>query len=168
MGTLSNEIVIARLTEKFGDKLRDIEEPYGLLTLTTDKDNIIPLISYMYDDEQLKFRFLTTLCGMHYQFPVQKLGVFYHLHNLEDNVRIRIKIFFAVDDEHVPTLTNIFLAANWMERETFDYYGILFDGHPNLVRILNTDDFEGFPMRKEFPLEDQTREDKSDKMFGRV
>jgi NADH-quinone oxidoreductase subunit C len=67
----------------------------------------------------------------------------------------------------LPTAVTIWPAANWMERETYDFYGILFEGHPNLVRILNVEDMTVFPMRKDFPLEDQTREDKNDSMFGR-
>jgi NADH-quinone oxidoreductase subunit C len=67
----------------------------------------------------------------------------------------------------VPTLTTIYAAANWMEREAFDFYGILFEGHPKLKRILNADDMDYFPMRKEYPLEDATRQDKIDALFGR-
>jgi NADH-quinone oxidoreductase subunit C len=67
----------------------------------------------------------------------------------------------------MPTATKIWPAANWMERETYDFYGILFGDHPNLQRILNVEDMTDFPMRKDFPLEDQTREDKDDSMFGR-
>ena len=65
------------------------------------------------------------------------------------------------------TLTHLFTGANWMERETYDFFGVVFEGHPNLKRILNVEDMIMFPMRKEFPLEDQVRGDKSDKMFGR-
>jgi NADH-quinone oxidoreductase subunit C len=67
----------------------------------------------------------------------------------------------------VPTLTTLFPAANWMERETYDFYGIIFQGHPNLTRILNVDEMIIFPLRKEYPLEDQVREDKNDQLFGR-
>ncbi|HNC30333.1 MAG TPA: NADH-quinone oxidoreductase subunit C, partial [Cyclobacteriaceae bacterium] len=67
----------------------------------------------------------------------------------------------------VPTLTNVFPAANWMERETYDFFGVIFEGHPNLIRILNVEEMTIFPLRKEYPLEDQTREDKNNDMFGR-
>jgi NADH-quinone oxidoreductase subunit C len=89
------------------------------------------------------------------------------LHSWENNTRVRIKVFVPITDPKVPTLTTLFAAANWQERETFDFYGIEYIGHPNLKRILNMEDMDYFPMRKEYPLEDATREDKIDALFGR-
>ena len=135
---------------------------------TIKKDKIVDVIKFLYDDPEMEFRFLTDLCGIH--FPDnkgQELGVVYHLHNMPKNWRIRLRIFFSVNDAVVPTLTTVFSAANWQERETYDFYGIVFKGHPNMKRIMNVDDMVGFPLRKEFPLEDQNREDKNDSMFGR-
>jgi NADH-quinone oxidoreductase subunit C len=83
------------------------------------------------------------------------------------NLRIRIKIFVPENHLEVPTATVLWPTANWMERQEYDFFGIIFKGHPNLKRILNMDDITFFPMRKEFPLEDQTRDDKNDAMFGR-
>jgi NADH-quinone oxidoreductase subunit C len=97
----------------------------------------------------------------------KQLGVIYHLHNLYKNQRVRIKTFFDINKPDVPTVTDLWPSSNWMERETFDFFGVKFKGHPNLKRILNVDEMDIFPLRKEYPLEDQTREDKSDKMFGR-
>jgi len=82
-------------------------------------------------------------------------------------VRLRLKIYLPVASPTVSTLTPVFAAANWMERETYDFYGVVFEGHPNLKRILNVDEMIIFPMRKEYPLEDQVRQDKNDSMFGR-
>ncbi|ALI99353.1 NADH-quinone oxidoreductase subunit C [Rufibacter tibetensis] len=168
MAELTNELLVQALQEKFGDQLFDMHEPYGLVTVTTTRENIIPMLQALYDDAFLQFQFLTTLCGIHYpDNKGQELGVIYHLHSLVHNVRLRIKIFFSEDDAVVPTATNLYATANWMERETFDFYGIRFEGHPNLIRILNVEEMEAFPMRKEFPLEDQTREDKINTFFGR-
>jgi len=83
------------------------------------------------------------------------------------NQRLRLKVFLPSDKPEVKTLTTVFAGANWMERETYDFFGVIFEGHPNLKRILNVDDMLIFPMRKEYPLEDQTREVKNDLMFGR-
>ena len=91
----------------------------------------------------------------------------YHLHNLEDNVRIRLKVFIDIATPDVYSATALYKSANFMERETYDFYGVNFVGHPNLIRILNVDEMDYFPMRKEFPLEEQTRLDKDDEMFGR-
>lgn len=165
---LTNEYIQQRLTEKFGDAVSHVEEPYGLLSFEVPKDLNLKVMQFLYDDETLKFRFLTDLCGVHY--PDQKgreLAVVYHLHNLEDNVRLRMKVFTDVNQPDVFTATSLFQSANWQERETYDFYGINFVGHPNLKRILNVDEMDYFPMRKEFPLEDQTRIDKDDEMFGR-
>jgi NADH-quinone oxidoreductase subunit C len=99
--------------------------------------------------------------------PGKELSVVYHLHNLVENVRIRMKIYTAIEDPKIFTATRLFESANWMERETYDFYGVNFVGHPNLKRILNVDEMDYFPLRKEYPLEDQTRIDKDDQMFGR-
>ena len=103
---------------------------------------------------------------MHYPEKDQ-LGVVYHLHSFSNNHRIRIKTNTLLTDPVISSVTSIWPTANWMERETYDFFGILFEGHPNLKRILNVDDMTDFPLSKEFPLEDQTREDKDDTLFGR-
>lgn len=165
---LTNDIIRQRLTEKFGDQVMSFEEPYNLLTFESPKDLNLKVLNFLYDDEQLKFRFLTDLCAVHYPGNTGKeLAVVYHLHNLVDNVRLRFKVFTDINKPDVYTATGLFSSANWMERETYDFYGINFVGHPNLKRILNVDEMDYFPMRKEFPLEDQTRIDKDDEMFGR-
>lgn len=165
---LTNEIIKNQLIEKFGEQIIDLEDPYGMLTFTTHKDLNLKVLQFLFDDPTLQFRFMTDLCGVH--FPEKKgeeLGVIYHLHNLKDNIRIRYKVFTDVQKPDVYSATALYSTANWMERETYDFYGINFVGHPNLVRILNVDEMEYFPMRKEFPLEDQKRTDKDDEMFGR-
>lgn len=165
---LTNEIIRQKLTEKFGDELTDWQEPYGMLTFTSDKNLNLKVLQFLFDEPSLGFRFLTDLCGVHYpEKEGKELAVVYHLHNLKDNIRIRYKVFTDVKKPDVFSVTALYAAANWMERETYDFYGINFVGHPNLKRILNVDDMEYFPMRKEFPLEDQKRTDKDDEMFGR-
>ncbi len=165
---LTNEIIKQKLIEKFGDEFTAWEEPYGLLTFTAPKDLNLKVLQFLYDDDDLKFRFLTDLCAVHYPDKIgSEVAVVYHIHNLVDNIRIRLKVFTDVNKPDVFSASALYAAANWMERETYDFYGVNFIGHPNLKRILNVDDMEYFPMRKEFPLEDQTRLDKDDEMFGR-
>lgn len=166
--SLTNQAIQQKLTEKFGEQLTSWAEPYGMLTFTAPKDLNLKILQFLFDDEELKFRFLTDLQAVHY--PDNKgaeLAVVYHLHNLVDNVRIRFKVFTDISSPDIFSATALYQAANWMERETFDFYGVNFVGHPNLIRILNVDEMDYFPMRKEFPLEEQTRVDKDDEMFGR-
>ena|SRR5882762_5815749 len=161
-----DENLVNILKEKFEDQVLLVEQLYDFLTITLKKDRIIEIIGFLYDNPQTKFQFLTTLFAVHY--PDQKqISVVYQLHNMYTNQRVRLKIYLPEENPTVPTLTNVFSAANWMERETYDFFGVTFDGHPNLTRILNVEEMVIFPMRKEYPLEDQTREDKTDEMFGR-
>jgi len=165
---LTNEIIKQKLTEKFGDALTDWQEPYGMLTFTAPKEMNLKVMQFLFDDAELKFNFLTDLQAVHY--PDNKgaeLAVVYHLHNWRDNVRIRFKVYTDISQPDVYSATALYQSANFMERETYDFYGVNFVGHPNLIRILNVDEMDYFPMRKEFPLEDQTRIDKDDDMFGR-
>jgi NADH-quinone oxidoreductase subunit C len=166
--SLSNDRIKERLIEKFGEQVSDFAEPYGMLTFEAPKDMNLKVLQFLYEEDELKFRFLTDLQAVHYpHYKERELAVVYHLHNLEDNVRIRFKIFSNIATPDVFTATKLFAGANWMERETYDFYGVNFVGHPNLKRILNVDEMDYFPMRKEFPLEEQTRVDKDDEMFGR-
>lgn len=161
-----NQLVVNKLTEKFSTAILSNELQADMLCIHVKKDVIQNVFQFLRDEKELQFNFLTTLCGMHYP-ETDLLGVVYHLHSFVNNHRIRIKTFTPLDTPTIPTTTTIWPSANWMERETFEFFGIQFEGHPNLVRILNVDDFTGFPLRKDFPLEDQTREDKNDGMFGR-
>jgi NADH-quinone oxidoreductase subunit C len=166
--SLTNEHIKQRLTEKFGEEVLSFEESYGMLTFEAPKELNLKVLNFLYDDEELKFRFLTDLSGVHYPDKTGKeLAVVYHLHNMVDNVRIRFKVFTSSDKPDVYTATGLFSAANWQERETYDFYGINFVGHPKLKRILNVDEMDYFPLRKQYALEDQSRVDKDDEMFGR-
>ncbi|MBS1651154.1 MAG: NADH-quinone oxidoreductase subunit C [Bacteroidetes bacterium] len=142
------------------------ELAYNFPVFEIKHEFIHQVLAFLKNDTDLNFHFLTDLTGI--QTPDEKkLGVVYHLHNMPKNYRVRIKTFFDIAKPELPTATDIWPAANWMERETYDFFGIKFKGHPNLKRILNVDEMDIFPLRKEFPLEDQTRDDKEDKMFGR-
>ena len=165
---LSNETIQQKLTKKFPDQLTGWQEPYGMLTFTAPKDLNLKVLQFLFDDAELKFQFLTDLQAVHYPDRIgEELAVVYHLHNLIDNVRIRFKVFTDTEKPDVFSATALYQSANHMERETYDFYGVNFIGHPNLIRILNVDEMDYFPMRKEFPLEEQSRIDKDDEMFGR-
>jgi NADH-quinone oxidoreductase subunit C len=167
MEELTHQRIIERVQEKFGDVILKAEEPYNFLTFSVKREHILEILKFLYQDSELAFTFLTDITGIHYPDPNEELGAIYHLHNMQKNVRIRLKAFFPKSDPVIDSATSVFSGANWMERETFDFYGIVFKGHPNLKRILNVDDLDYFPMRKEYALEDATRSDKKDEMFGR-
>ncbi len=167
MGTLSNQVVIQKLTARFADKISVPTEPFGLLTLETNTETITEVLRFLKEDKELQFNYLTDITGIHYPEQELAIGVIYHLHSLTHNVRIRIKVFLSAANPSIPTATTLWQGANWMERETFDFYGVQFEGHPDLRRILNVDDMTVFPMRKEYPLEDPNRIDKKDLFFGR-
>jgi NADH-quinone oxidoreductase subunit C len=167
MAELTSEHIVELIQKEFGENLISSEESYGMLTLVVNKNCVKPLAQFLFSNETLKFQFLTDLTGIHYPEPNDELGVVYHYHNLYQNVRLRVKAFFPKSSPQIDSLTSVFASANWMERETFDFFGIDFVGHPNLKRILNVDDLGYFPLRKEYALEDPTREDKMDTMFGR-
>lgn len=160
-------IIEDKLKLHFGEKVISSEMLYDMQCIIVRQDVINEAVKFLYNDEELQFRFLTTLCGMHFPNEENKFGLVIQLHSLTNNYRLRLKAFTNNDPPTFSTFTDIFAAANWMERETYDFFGFRFTGHPGLKRILNVDDMEGFPMRKEFPLEDQARYDKDDKMFGR-
>lgn len=165
---ITYESIAEQLAEQFPNQILGSELSFGMLALTVERAAIVPIISWLKEDPTLRFIFLTDLCGIH--FPEQKgqeLGVVYHLHSLENNIRLRLKIFFPANDPVVDTLTPVFDGANWMERETFDFFGIQFKGHPDMRRILNMDEMDYYPLLKQYPLEDGTRTDKDDKFFGR-
>jgi NADH-quinone oxidoreductase subunit C len=158
--------IVGTIKERFEDQVLHAAMLNDFLTVTLKSAKIVDVIRHLYEHPEMKFQYLTTLCGIHYP-EVQQISIMYQLHNLYNNVRLRLKIYLPEADPTVPTLTSVFQAANWMERETYDFYGVNFVGHPNLTRILNVDEMIIFPMRKEYPLEDQVRQDKNDAMFGR-
>jgi NADH-quinone oxidoreductase subunit C len=164
MNAIDNEYI----KSQFGSKILNVEILYGLLTITIDKDSNVDIVKWLTNDQELQFNFLTDITGVHFPDQTgQELSVVYHLHSFINNIRLRLKLFVDIKKPMVRTMTEVHGSANWMERETYDFYGILYEGHPNLKRILNMDEMDYFPMQKQYPLEDQKREDKDDKFFGR-
>lgn len=167
MSKITNEELLGSIKSRFENDVAHVGEPFGLLTLETSREKIIELLTFLKTDVKLQFIFLTDITAIHYPDAEKPIGVIYHVHSLVNNLRIRIKVFMAEGDFIVPSATGLWNGANWMERETYDFFGVVFEGHPDLRRILNVDDMTVFPMRKEFPLEDPNRVDKRDYFFGR-
>jgi NADH-quinone oxidoreductase subunit C len=163
---LNNDTIQSALTEKFGEEVHTFSTDSGILSFESAAPLNLKVMQYLFDE--LGFTFLTDLCAVNYPDNTgAELVVVYHLHNFVENIRLRYSVAVPVAQPDVFTATKLFSSANWMERETYDFFGINFIGHPNLKRILNVEEMDYFPLRKEFPLEDQTRIDKDDEMFGR-
>jgi NADH-quinone oxidoreductase subunit C len=167
---LENTLIQDKLTETFDTSVFNFQEERDIFSIETTADKITALILFLKNDSDLRFLFLTDLCGIHYpdNEADRQFAIVYHLHNWYENKRIRIKVYLSGEKPEIKSISNIFLSSNWMERETYDFYGINFIGHPQLKRILNMDEMISFPMRKEFPLEDSGRTDKDDRFFGRT
>jgi NADH-quinone oxidoreductase subunit C len=167
---LETAYIQEKMTQKFGNKVLNFSMSRDIFSFEATSDAIYEVIRTLKTEEDLKFHFLTDLCGVHYPDNDEnhQFAVVYHLHNWVENVRIRITTYLNGENPEVHSMTDLFLCTNWMERETFDFYGINFIGHPQLKRILNMDEMVSFPMRKEFPMEDSGRTDKDDRFFGRT
>jgi NADH-quinone oxidoreductase subunit C len=166
--SLTNEYIQGRLSEKFGTDVSDFEETFGIFSFNIKAEKNIQALQFLFEDNALGFQFLTDITAIHYPDRVaQELCVVYHLHNLVANKRIRMRLSVPIVQPDVNSATSLYSSANWMERETYDFFGVIFVGHPDLTRILNVDEMDYFPMRKEYPMEDPTRSDKDDAMFGR-
>lgn len=149
-----------------GFLLEYVVDQYNEHNVFINSSNALEVIEYLKSD--LGYGFLVDLTGSHYpEKEGAEFQVVIHLQNLVENTRIRLKSNLSKEHLEFPSLTSVFSASNWMERETFDFFGIQFIGHPDLRRILNVDDMDYHPMRKEYALEDATRVDKNDTFFGR-
>lgn len=165
---LTNEAVAEKLKVQFGDAVLAVDTPYDFLTVEVSDEKIHEIIDWLKKEDSLQISFLTNLGGVHYPDQAgREFAVVYHLQSMVNNFRLRLKAFISAENPEIVSIVDIYAGANWMERETFDFYGIRFKGHPNLTRILNEDSMDYFPMRKEYHLEDATREDKDDRFFGR-
>jgi|ERR1043166_8648153 NADH-quinone oxidoreductase subunit C len=168
MQEVTHHYITEELVNNFGDDIRNVSEPYGFLSIEVSREKNLDVLRFLFNHAVIKMQFVTDLCGMHEpQNKDREMVVIYHLHDLVNNVRLRIRCYMPENDPAIASATPIFSAANWMERETYDFFGINFTGHPKLKRILNVDEMNYFPMRREYPLEDQTRTDKDDRYFGR-
>lgn len=163
-----HNIIGEKLQTLLGDQYEGKHLEYDFMVYHIHKSKIAEALELLKTDADLNFHFLTTLCASH--FPENKGAEFvmmYQLHNMYQNVRIRIKTQLPENELSLPSITQLWPSANWMERQEYDFFGINFEGHPDLRRILNMDEMNYFPLRKEYRLEDAGRDDKDDKFFGR-
>ena len=165
---MNNDFILSRIQEHFSSEVISSEVNFGILTIEIVASKSYEIIEWLKNDEILDCSFLTLLGGVHYPEDLNReFAIIYHLHSWRKDFRLRLKVFVPAENPSVRSIVNIYNGANWMERETFDFFGIQFTGHPDLRRILNVDDMDYHPMRKEYALEDETRRDKNDTFFGR-
>jgi NADH-quinone oxidoreductase subunit C len=141
----------AHIAAKLGAVVTDSVLAYGELTITVEPADIVKVATFLRDDEKCRFVSIIDVCGADYPYRARRFDVLYHLLSPTQNLRIRIKVQ-ADENTLVPSVTPVWPGADWFERETYDLYGVLFSGHPDLRRILTDYGFEGHPLRKDFPL----------------
>jgi NADH-quinone oxidoreductase subunit C len=140
-----------RLTGDSNGAIIGFSVAFGELNLKADAARIVEVLTRLRDDPECPFVQLIDLCGVDYPQRAKRFDVVYHLLSLTQNRRVRVKIE-AAEDAPVPTIVSVYPCADWFEREAFDMYGIFFEGHPDLRRLLTDYGFEGFPLRKDFPM----------------
>ena len=149
--TMTLEELSSHVEAKLQDAVRQRDIARGELTLIVARDQIVRVLTELRDDSDCLFEVLIDICGVDYPEREVRFDVVYHLLSPRKNQRIRVKC--ETDEETpVPSVIEVFPAANWFEREAYDMYGILFSGHPDLRRILTDYGFQGYPLRKDFPL----------------
>ncbi len=140
-----------RIEATMSNSLRSWSIERGELTLIVVRENIEPIVRFLRDHSACLFETLIDICGVDYPERPNRFEVVYHFLSMQQNQRIRVKVMTS-EDAAVPSIVALHPSANWYEREAFDMYGIRFSGHPDLRRILTDYGFEGYPLRKDFPL----------------
>jgi NADH-quinone oxidoreductase subunit C len=147
----SGHPLVKKLKAKFGDAIGDASEFIGQLSVHVDAQRIVEICNFLKDDREVSFNYLSDLTCVHYpdrrQTPFE---IVYNLFSIEENERVRLK---AATKDSVESVTSVWPAANWLEREVFDLFGVTFTNHPDLRRLLLPPDWEGYPLRKDYPLE---------------
>jgi NADH-quinone oxidoreductase subunit C len=139
-----------RAKSLLGDRIEESVIAYGQLTLIVHRETILDAVRMLHDDPETRFISFIDVCGVDYPEREERFEVVYHLLSPYKNTRIRLKVH-TDDETPVPSITPVFPGADWFEREAYDFYGILFSGHPDLRRILTDYGFDGHPLRKDFP-----------------
>ncbi len=146
-------LIAAAFQREHPEWIGEVAEALGETTITVPREYVVAACEFLKQTPELEFNFLADLCGFD-RGPedVPRFEVNYHLFSTTKHHRLRLKVVLNEDDVHVPTVAGVWRTANWHERETYDLFGIVFDGHPDLRRILLPDDWQGHALRKDFPL----------------
>lgn len=151
-----NNRAVIKLQEKFAGSVLDVKEFRGEVTVTVKKEDIVRIGTFLRDE--LKYNLLTDVTAVDYMGKEPRFMVVYNLYSIPNKDRLRVKAPVTEGDCTIDTVTTVWSSANWLERETYDLFGVTFAGHPDLRRILMTDDWVGHPLRKDYPLQGPGRE----------
>ena len=144
---------IGEVMPNFGDVITKVVIHRGEITFYVAREHLAELVGHLRDDVYLRFEFCSSVSGVHYPADQgRELHAVYHLQSMTHNRRIRLEVSVPDADPHIPSVVPTYPTADWHERETYDMFGIVFDGHPALTRILMPDDWPGHPQRKDYPL----------------
>ncbi|MGA9364448.1 MAG: NADH-quinone oxidoreductase subunit C [Bacteroidota bacterium] len=152
MSSITNNRVLEILRAQFSDSMLSSNEFRGELSVVVKKEDIARVCDFLKHDDELRFDLLEDLCGVDMYTPTDRFQVVYHVFSLMNRFRLRLKVLVDEGDLKVPTVSTVWSTANWHEREAYDMFGIIFEGHPDLRRLYMPDEFEYFPLRKDFPL----------------
>jgi NADH-quinone oxidoreductase subunit C len=151
--------IAEKIKEQFPDEVLEIKEFRGQASVTLKKEKILDIGRYLHDDPELGLDYLVDVCGVDYQGKKDKrFEVVYHLYSMKHRHMVRLKAVVGEEDTKIDSVMPVWAGANWHEREAFDMYGIIFNGHPDLRRVLLPEDWEGYPLRKDYPVKGPEKE----------
>ena len=142
-----------RMKERFPEEVLDIKEFRGQVSVSVRKDRIMEICRFLHDEPDLYLDYLIDLCGVDYLGKKEnRFEVVYHLYSIRHRHALRLKAEVPENDARIDSVTPVWVGVNWHERECYDLFGIVFAGHPDLRRVLLPEDWEGYPLRKDYPL----------------
>lgn len=144
--------VVEKLKSQFPSGVLEVKEFRGETTVHIKKEDIVAVCTFLRDDEACRFDYCSDICGADAYTPENRFEVIYNLYSIPLNHRIRLKVFVDESDLHCPSVTGVWLGAEWPERETYDMVGIVFDGNKDMRRMYMPEEFQYFPLRKDFPM----------------
>jgi len=144
--------IVDRVKHKFPESVLEVSTFRGETTLRVRAEDILPLCRFLHDDPEIAFDFLSDLCGVDDLPREPRFQVVYHLVSTKTRLRLRLKACLPGARPQIASVFSVWKAADWLEREAFDMFGITFTGHPDLRRILLTPEWQGYPLRKDYPL----------------
>lgn len=147
-----NQLILQKIVAQFPKSVQGSDEFRGDLTVRVKKEDIAGICSFLRDDPELSFDMLVDLCGVDMYRPEGRFEVVYNMYSIRNKWYLRLKVLVDEEKPIVDSVTSVWTAANWHERETYDMYGIKFRGHPDLRRMYMPEDYEYYPLRKDFPL----------------